>query len=234
MEIENEDANLPQTKDDIEKQISNVVDRARNLSISIKDDESYKVAGEFLKTIKGWQKRVDEYFKPLIDRTYAAWKSAVTMRIDQYKPLETAESMLKESRSIYFETEKRKAMEQAEIARRVAHKQAEEEQIKQAETFARSGNQAGAEAILAQPTVIAPTENSPILAEAGVSHRELWSVTVTDLKALVAAVAAGTVPLCTLMANEKELNRLAKSLKKEMDYPGVTVNCKLIESVRAA
>lgn len=70
----------------------------------------------------------------------------------------------------------------------------------------------------AQP---APVADAP-KAE-GVSTRSTWSAKVTNLEALVKAVADGKAPLTAIVANEKALNLAAKSLKGELHkfYPGV-------------
>ena len=53
--------------------------------------------------------------------------------------------------------------------------------------------------------------------------REVWSCNVTDLKALVEAVAKGRVPLMALQANTVFLGQQARSMKGELRYPGVVV-----------
>ena len=58
---------------------------------------------------------------------------------------------------------------------------------------------------------------------AGISTRTTYSAEVTDLMALVKAVAAGAVPLVVLQADMKVLNAQAKALKEHLVYPGVKV-----------
>ena len=48
-----------------------------------------------------------------------------------------------------------------------------------------------------------------------------WKAEVTDLMALVDAVAANKVPLFYLQANEKALNDAARAAKAALNIPGV-------------
>lgn len=79
--------------------------------------------------------------------------------------------------------------------------------------------------------------NAPIIAPdipkaAGTSKREIWSAEVTDLMVLVKAVAEGAAPISVLDANMKVLNGLAKSLRAELNIPGVKAVSKESMSVR--
>lgn len=58
-------------------------------------------------------------------------------------------------------------------------------------------------------------------AAAGVSYRDNWKAEVTDLMALVQAVAGGKAPIDYLLPNATVLNALAKGKKETMAIPGV-------------
>lgn len=55
----------------------------------------------------------------------------------------------------------------------------------------------------------------------GVSVRATWKGEVTDIAALIQAVAAGKAPGNLLLVNTQELNALARALKSELNIPGV-------------
>ena len=57
----------------------------------------------------------------------------------------------------------------------------------------------------------------------GVSYRDVWSVEVSCLMELVKAVAAGTVPLAYIHANETALGSWARATKGTESIPGVKV-----------
>ena len=57
---------------------------------------------------------------------------------------------------------------------------------------------------------------------AGTTTRTVWSAEVTDLRALVEAVASELAPLRYLGAVKKELSQTARAEKDDMDIPGVT------------
>lgn len=81
---------------------------------------------------------------------------------------------------------------------------------------------ADAIAVKAAETIVAPAPVAPVKV-AGISKRVTYKVEVTDLKALCAAVAAGTVPLSAVKADEAALNRVANALKGDLNYPGCKV-----------
>jgi membrane protein involved in colicin uptake len=76
---------------------------------------------------------------------------------------------------------------------------------------------------LAAASVVSTIVDIPKAAAAGVSGRENWRAEVTDLRALVQAVAAGQAPLSLLQANDKVIGQQARSLKAEFNVPGVRV-----------
>lgn len=68
---------------------------------------------------------------------------------------------------------------------------------------------------------------------AGVSSREAYKAEVTDLMALVKAVAAGTASIALLEANTKVINQQVAALKSEFKVPGIRVYTTDVVSVRA-
>lgn len=58
---------------------------------------------------------------------------------------------------------------------------------------------------------------------AGMSFRTDWKADVTDFQRLVVAVAEGKVPLDALLPNDKVIGQAARALKKNLNWPGVTV-----------
>lgn len=91
----------------------------------------------------------------------------------------------------------------------------------QAKAAATAGDQETAVAIAEAAVTIQAAPPAPEVKHAGESKQTFWSAEVTDLAALVAAVAAGTQPLAYLEANMPALNQVAKALKETLSIPGV-------------
>lgn len=111
--------------------------------------------------------------------------------------------------------------EEQERARKVA-----EEEERKAREAAMKVEQRGEERAQAALAAVdeAPQPHIPGAAKAqGTSRLITWTAEVFDLKKLVDAVAAGRVPLSSVMPDPKVLNKAAASQQREMEnfYPGV-------------
>jgi hypothetical protein len=127
---------------------------------------------------------------------------------------------------------RRKAEEEAAELRRKAEEEAAAGRAAEAAKLAARAEQKvekadirAAELEQQAATVVAPIITREPPKVAGVSGRENWYAECTDLKALVAAIAAGQAPLSLVQANEKVLGQQARSLKSEFRVPGVRVYC---------
>lgn len=128
-----------------------------------------------------------------------------------------------------------------------------EEQRRKAEEAAAAGKAEQAAKLLAKAdaTEQAGTEKAQILqttaavisapipvaeapAATGISTRGVWKAEVSDLMALVKAVAAGDAPVTLLQANTTAINQTAKALKSAMNYPGIRVWQEQTLAARAA
>jgi hypothetical protein len=111
------------------------------------------------------------------------------------------------------EQERIRRAEQARLEEE-ARKAAEEAALAQAVALEQNGHKAAAEAVIAAP-VVAPAVYVPKTTPTGFGNatRRTWGAEVTDLMALVKAVAAGTVPIQALEANTVFLNGQARMLK---------------------
>lgn len=73
------------------------------------------------------------------------------------------------------------------------------------------------------PHIPVPTVQAAPPKLAGVGFRVDWKAEVTDFAKLVKAVADGVVPLDALLPNDKVIGQAARALKKNLNWPGVTV-----------
>ena len=112
-----------------------------------------------------------------------------------------------------------RAEAQAKAAREAAAARAALEA--QAAAAAKTGDSETATAIAEAAVTIQAAPPPPVAKHAGESKQTIWSAEVTDLAALVAAVAAGKAPLGLLEANMPALNAQAKLAKEAFNIPGV-------------
>ena len=68
-----------------------------------------------------------------------------------------------------------------------------------------------------------PSVAPVLLKVAGIAKQQYWFAEVTDLPALITAVAAGEVPMEAVLGNDAWLKKTASALKTAMKYPGVRV-----------
>lgn len=206
-------------------------------AIEVVDAPSFERAAEALKLVKGYLARVAEVFDP-IDR---AQIEARKVTIAQRKALEAhaldAEKILKQRMAAWQEAQEQARREAEAAAAREAQRLAEEQQLQAAIEAEQLGDTAAAEQILAAPPV--PVIMPPVVVSeapqvAGVSFRDHYRAEVTDLLALVRAIAAGKAPITLVQPNTAALGQMARALKGAMQIPGVRVTRERITAARSA
>jgi hypothetical protein len=174
----------------------------RLLQVAVKETEG------FYKTVKS---QIDDIKRPILQAEK-----------DDSGPYNAEKARLGGLLTAYQAEQRRKREEEERLAREAAQKQAEKEALDRAIELAAAGEDEAADAVLEEPIVAAPVV---IAASApkptGSVARKNYTIEVVDLKALVAAVAKGEVPLMSLLPNESFLGQQAKSFKESFAYPGV-------------
>jgi len=223
----------------------------------------YELAGDDLKQVKALQKEVEDKRTSITGPLNQAVKAVNDLFRQPKEYLEQAEAKLKRAMVAWSSEQNRLAAEaraQAEAAARAererlaaeARAQAEAARIAQQEAQAAADNgdheaaaaamataqaaqqQATIATMTAQVVTVAPAVEAPAKV-IGISGRTTYSADVTDLLALVKAVAAGTAPLECLAADTKFLNAQARAFKKDGAlYPGVVAVSQLGIAARAA
>jgi hypothetical protein len=130
------------------------------------------------------------------------------------------------------EEQARKARERRETNERAARQEQTRARgagaaADKAETKAERIVERGEERAQAQET-IAATAVAPVIRRApprarGVATMQLWKAEVTDLSALVKAIAKGEAPLSLIQPNLTVINAQARSLRSDFRAPGVRV-----------
>ena len=178
--------------------------------VQVQSAEDYTAAAEHLKTAKALLKEADRIFDPSIKSAHETHRLMVKAKKDATVDLEAAVAMLAGRMGSWQQEQNRKAM-QARLD--------QERDMREREKLAREaisqGNLELAKEVRAIP-VSAPLP-PPAPKIEGVSSRTTYSARVLDLKELVKAVAAGTVPINAVEPNMPFLNSLARAAKA----PGV-------------
>ena len=204
-------------------------------SIDITDDLSFREAGAWLLTVKAYLDRVAEVFTPIVDAAHKAHKTALAQKAKLEEPALAAERTIKVKMVSYERERTAKRRWAEEAARREAEKAAEEIQLAEAIAAEKAGDRVQAERILAAPPrqviVMPPAETTSIPKISGITFRDSWTCEVTDLLALVRAVADGKAPLSVLTADMSVLGKLANAQRGLFSLPGVLV---VLKSVVAA
>lgn len=199
-------------------------DQAKALRIA--DDASYQAACEFLKAVKALRTEIAETFGPHITRAHEAHKALLKEKADAEAPLADAERIAKAALVAYDQAQERlrreeQARQQAELQR-----QEEERRLLEAVALEAAGESDTANALIDEPIHVPTVAVAPATPKvSGISYRETWSANVTSLHALVKFVAANPSHVGLLSANMPALNAQARSLKAQLQLPGVEAIC---------
>lgn len=214
-------------------------DRARALVVH--DEAGYEGAAVLLREIKGLRGEIEATFGPIIAKAHAVHREACAQRKKHEAPLELAETAIKRTMGAYVLAEERRAHEdQARLdreareleARRIAEERVAEEaaRLVEAEALEAAGMREEADAVLAapmpEPDPIPAPPPPPTIARptaAGISVRETWSAEVTDLAALVRAIAEGRAPLTLVQVDRTAIGQWARATKGSVTLPGVRI-----------
>jgi dsDNA-specific endonuclease/ATPase MutS2 len=188
--------------------------------VSIKNQEGYDRANDFLKAIKGMQAKVKETFRPIIEKAYSAHKEAVAQEKKHMEPLLMAYDLVN-GKMLGFYREQERIRQEAERKLQAEAEKKRQEALAKAEEARAVGKEAKAERFEEKAaSVVAPTL-APMFDKGSAVIKKLYHAEVYDLMALVKAIAAGQAPIVLVEANMPVLNAQARALKDMMAYPGV-------------
>lgn len=190
--------------------------------IVVRDAESYQMAGETWKSLTALEKKIKAYWEDDVSSALKLHRSLVAKRDAMLVPVGERKNALRlDMKAFEDEQERVRRVAQAK-AEEEARKAAEEAALAQAVALEANGHKAAAEAVIAAPVVV-PSVFVPKTTPNGFGNatRRTWGAEVTDLMALVKAVAAGTVPIQAIEPNMVFLNGQSRMLKAALAYPGV-------------
>jgi hypothetical protein len=204
---------------EIGKQIDQLI--AKMSMTKIETEADYLFAAGWLKELKATQKAVVDRFEPRRVEKYGEYQAVLDERNALTGRLDAAERAVKKIVKDYALEQDRKRAEEERL-RRIEQDKAKK---KEEDRLLSEAERTGDESYLNRPVIapVAPVQTAAAPKVSGVSFAETWYAEVTDFKALVAAVAAGTVALSVLQPDQRVLGAMAKALKGSMSLPGVRV-----------
>lgn len=206
---------------ELKTQALTIVERAKLVKIT--DQASYDQASSLLlNQIVPFRKRWAEYWSPLKESAWKAYK-AVTNKISEIDdPAEQAERSVKGAIRTWDEAQEKIRHEAQLKAQQEAERQAEEERLRAAIVAEEAGaSDDEVKAIVDTPVAVVAAPVEPTYQRAsGISTRKTYKCKVIDLKALARAVVAGKVPVDYILPNQKALDARAKADGTTLNIPG--------------
>lgn len=201
-------------------------------SLTVTDQASYDVAQAYNKQAYQGRKSFHEWFDPIDDASKKQRQAVIAQGKLVEDPYDYIIKTTGSKCAAWIRAEQAKADEARREAEAKARREAEEQRIKEAEALESAGMTAAAEAALDAPITISKVEVYAPAKDEGVSYRDVWSAECVDLMSLVKAVAAGTVPVYFLQANDTALGQWARTSKGTDSIPGVKVTNTPIQTRR--
>lgn len=199
-------------------------DQARSLRIT--DAGTYQAACDFLMGIKALRAEIADTFEPHVKRAHEAHKALLKEQKDAEAPLIEAERIAKAALVVYDQEQERIRRDEQRRLQEQLRREEEERRLAEAVDLEQAGEQAEADALISAPVDVPVVAVAPMTPKvSGISYRETWSAEVTDLAALVAYVARHSQFAGLLSPNMPALNGQARSLKGQLQIPGVKAIC---------
>jgi len=199
--------------------------------ITVTDNESMERANTFKLDIKAMMKEVDDFFKPMADKAFAAHR-AITRKWNETKaPLKAADDHVTNQVKFYLAEVRRKQEAEEARLREIARKEEEERRLAEAEALEKEGRPEEAEEVLSEPiTYVAPVVRIETPKVDNRMYRTQLKVRVknrivflTSVRPEVLIDCLNEAAWCTI---ESGLSRKAKALGRAFNMPG----CEVYES----
>jgi hypothetical protein len=194
-------------------------------AVTITDAESYTRAAEERKALRAFDKRVEEFFKPMREAAHKAWKAVCAQEDVVRKPLVPALRTY-DGKLAAWDDEQKRVQREEEAKRLAAARQAEENsRLAQAASLEDAGEDEMASAVLDAPVVpfAAPRPAPAVPKVEGLSYRTTYKAVVFDVAALIQHVAAHPELVNLLTPNTAALNSMARAQRQAFALPGVRV-----------
>jgi hypothetical protein len=199
-----------------------IVESAKN--IVIKDAESKEFAVQHGKLLQASVKVLTELYTSTKQQIDAIKKPILEAEKADLGAINSVKEALGVKVQAYSREQERLHQEAVRKAQEEARKADEERKLAEAIAAEAAGEKEEAEHILNEKTMEMPViiQKAPAKSSGEVA-KTTYSALVVDLGALVKAVAAGTVPLLAVKADESWLDKQATAFRDGLNYPGVEV-----------
>lgn len=216
----------------IAAKIETLAARASQLG-PIATPKEYATWAEHLKAVRDLRRTIEAHYSKIKVPLNALKATVLSMEKADLQKVTACETTIARILTAYRDRQEQERVMREALARQAATDAAEVVKRSQVQTLEAAADAAGnpaaaaalrrqAEAVAMMPILPAVVPQEPAIpAVTGLHYRETWTATVTDLKALVAAVAKGIVPLSAVQANLSWLHQQAASLRQDLRYPGV-------------
>jgi hypothetical protein len=171
--------------------------------------------------------RATAYFEPLRVAAKETYDAVVKKKNEVVKPAEQALAEVNKKLAEYVmaQEQERRRLEQIETDR--ANRETEKLRQREVKKLERQGYDAESVQLIAtQVAVPQVREIAPTYEAGAISTRVAYEAEVVDLLALVKFVAKNKRYLYLLEANKTEVNKLARSMREQLDIPGLKLNKK--------
>lgn len=216
--MENQEKHLQELRGEIKS----VEQRARDLQIATPED--YEGAGDILKEAKSFQKKVNDWFDPLVKNAHRAWKSLTEKRAETLQPATNVERILKDKMLEYNRKKAEEARKEQERLQAEAEAKARRERerlMKRAETLKTEEKRQQALQEAEQVQTVQVTVESEAPKQEGVVIKKTWKAKVVDQKQVIKSALEGTIPITMIVIDQSALNKFAQMTKGEINVPGV-------------
>jgi len=213
-----------QRRIELQQEVAIVLRDSKKITVnSVESSEQATAAGRVLQTA---QKERENFFKGIKGQIDLVKAPVLAAEKEDIGPIEAEKQRLGAEITKFNNAQRvlREAQERA--AREAAEQAAREELLNRAIELEASGEAEQADQVLAEPVFVPVIIQSSVAPKVqGQVGKFTYGAEVTDLMALVKAVAAGTVPLQAIKADESYIGGLARVQKEGFCLAG----CKLVK-----
>jgi len=222
---------------DLQEQSGSYLDKAKSLKVTSED--TYAQGAEGLRDLVTFTKQVKLRFKPALDAQKKGLEETRSIQADILKVPTEAEGIIR-GKMLTFQEKKRKDREEQEakarekaIADAKAKRDKELAELEASDApFAKEKAEELAEEPITPEAIDVSTR--PIKQDVtGVAQRQIWKAKVTDLEALIVAIANGKCPAHYIKADLVEIGKVVRASKGEIRIPGVHAYAEENIAVRA-
>ena len=208
--------------DDLEIRREGETFAERAASVSIETAQQYEAACELFLAIKAFKKKFKEWWEPIRKNA----QDILERGREISRAADRAEEIIEVKMVAWKTDQDRREKELLLKMQRESVALQEEERLNDAALAESLGEKQLAEAILdtpVQPAPVVPPKLTPRVQ--GVSYRDYWSAEVVDKRKFIEFAISDPNYFSLIEVNQGGLDRIAASLKNNLNLPGVAVKC---------